>query len=68
MLKRFATVIWWIGVMSLLGGAISTIGGTSMSERFVSFACGAIGAIVAFSFTYILGGTFLKPPTGPLSR
>lgn len=67
MLKRIAVVIWWIGALSFAVGAISTIDASDMGHRFAGVILGACVALCCFAGTYILGGTFLRPPAGPLS-
>lgn len=68
MVKRAATVIWWIGVMCILGGLGAGLTSSSLSDAGISALFGLGGGFAIFSFVYILSGSFLRPPTGPLSR
>jgi len=68
MLDRLATVIWWIGALLLGAGAASTLFTDDMDRRLTSFALFGAAAVVCFTVTYILAGTFRSPPVGPLSK
>lgn len=68
MLKRAATVIWWLGALCFAAGAIGTVTGRDIGHRFAILAIGAVPALACFTLCYILAGTFRNPPTGPLSR
>lgn len=67
MLDRLATVIWWIGVMNLAGGVVAAVRSSSMKEGVSMFALFAVFALAIFAAVYVLAGTFLSPPVGPLS-
>lgn len=68
MLKRSATVIWWLGVMCLASGIWAGLNSSSLSEARTFILLGIGGGFAIFSFVYILSGNFLRPPTGPLSK
>ena len=62
MLKRLATVIWWIGAICAGGGIIGVFFGRA-SEAWVSLMFGALGACIFFSAAYVVGGSFWRPPS-----
>lgn len=68
MLKRAATVVWWIGAMCFAAGLLGMLRMGNLVEAAASVGVGAFFGAVFMSCAYILGGTFLKPPTGPLSE
>lgn len=68
MVRRFAVVVWWIGALFFGGGTIGAIAALLFSEgaRIESAGltlgyCYVMG-IVAWTLTYILGGSFRTPP------
>lgn len=67
MLKRLATVIWWIGAACIAGGFIG-IFFNKPSEMYMPLLAGGFFGAIFFSITYVLGGTFLSPPAGPMSK
>lgn len=73
MLVRLAVVIWWIGFacgVIALGCLVVGTGGALLFGQGLDFFLDALGgtlvysvaAIAALSITYVLGGTFLRPP------
>lgn len=68
MLKRAATVVWWLGAMCAAGGLLGMLRSNGLHEIWIGPAIGAMGAAFFCSCAYILGGTFLRPPTGLLSQ
>lgn len=68
MLKRAATVVWWIGVLCIAGGVVGMFSTGRLSDAWLPLLMGAVAAVVFFSAAFILGGTFWRPPAGPASR
>lgn len=67
MIDRLATVIWWIGALSMAAGLVG-IFFNKPSEMWMPVALGGIPCAICFSLTYILAGSFSSPPVGPLSK
>lgn len=73
MLKRAAAVVWWAGVLVLAGFAAAEARGLygrvdGLGEIGLMLAIGAFCTAPLWALSYVLGGTFWRPPTGPLSR
>lgn len=75
MLKRAATVIWWLGAFVLAAIVCFAAYVSATADRpgnwegLVMIAFGAGWApVVAFCVAYVLGGSFWRPATGPLSK
>lgn len=73
MIKRAATVIWWLG--ALFGALVILMFfgflfvGRDTSDGITYLAVNAAWVPFAmFAVAYIMGGTFWRPATGPLSR
>lgn len=73
MLKRASTVAWWVGVLLLVGFALAEIRGAigardGIGELGLMLLVGACCGVPFWALSYILGGTFWRPATGPLSK
>jgi len=68
MLKRIALVIWWIGTLWIGGGVVAFFGNlfSTASDRaataVLTLAVCAIVGVCFWTVTFILGGTFRRPP------
>lgn len=60
MLKRLATVIWWIGTLSGSAIVLTHLNDLGMLELFGML--GAFCYLAGCAICFVLGGSFWKPP------
>lgn len=70
MLKRIALVVWWLGAISLGFGAIGFFASLIAMEpnhkgdtALLALGTGAFCGACCWTLTFILAGSFLRPPT-----
>ncbi len=69
MIRRLAVVFWWVGAAFRLAAALGLVGGLLLGgrERWGIAAGCLVGFglfwLCSWTAAYILGGSFLKPPT-----
>jgi hypothetical protein len=68
MLKRIALVIWWLGMISIGAGALGffgclvTTGSHAGENALMALVSGAFFGLCCWTLTFILAGSFLRPP------
>lgn len=67
MVQRFAAVIWWLGLLLLLGSVVGVFATLQADVRqkeegFILSGLGALATAGLWSLSFVLGGSFLRPP------
>lgn len=60
MVKRIGIAVWWIGTIWAV--AFVAVGLLLSTEPAMCIGMGAIGLIPAWTLSFILAGSFLRPP------